>query len=100
MIYVAYGVSSLIILLLIALSFGARLPKELVASVTGRINGPIDEVFATLRDIQNFGQWRPDVKSIEVLPDNQGKRCWKENLGSMVIALEEVEAKAPSRIVN
>jgi hypothetical protein len=100
MIYAAVVAGTLLLLVIAMFIIGTLLPKEHVAVVSGRVDAGIEDVFATLRDVSKFAEWRPDVKSVDVLPDSDGHRRWKENLGSMVIALEEVEAQAPRRLIN
>jgi hypothetical protein len=64
------GVAALLVL--IAFADGATLPIDHSVSVSGTVAAPPTEVFARITDIANGAAWRPQVKSIKVLPKDYG----------------------------
>jgi uncharacterized membrane protein len=75
-------VGVVVLVVLIAFADGATLPMEHSISVTGTVNETPDKVFATIIDIANGPRWRHEVKSVEVLPKDQTRDVWIEDLGS------------------
>lgn len=78
---------------------GALLPKGHSASRTTVINKPPDVLWQAMTDCAAFPQWRADVKSVEVLPDRDGHRVWREDGKNGKMTLETIEASPPSRLV-
>jgi uncharacterized membrane protein len=60
---------------------GSRLPVEHTASVTGTIDAPPARVFARIADIAIAPTWRPAVKAVQILPPDNGRDHWIEDLG-------------------
>jgi len=90
----------LVSLVLVVVVIGYLLPKSHVASVSARYAAPPDSIWATLTDVTAFPQWRGDVKRIELLPDENGQRGWREHGGQDVITYRVVESAAPRRLVS
>lgn len=86
-------------LVLIVFIVGALLPREHVASRTLRMRRPPADVWALITGVDAFTSWRPDVKSIERLPDRNGRAVWKETTSGMAIPLETMESDPPRRLV-
>ena len=78
---------------------GSLMPKGHTASRTAVINQTPEALWATITDCAAFPQWRKDVKSVEVLPDRDGHKVWREDGKNGKMALEVVEASPPSRLV-
>lgn len=78
---------------------GALLPKGHTASRTTVINKPPDVLWQAMTDCAAFPQWRTDVKSVEVLPDRDGHKVWREDGRNGKMTLETIEASPPSRLV-
>ncbi|MEK6325530.1 MAG: SRPBCC family protein [Acidobacteriota bacterium] len=78
---------------------GSLLPKGHTASRTTVINKPPDVLWQTMTDCAAFPQWRTDVKSVEVLPDRDGHKLWREDGKNGKMTLETIEASPPSRLV-
>ena len=74
-------VALVILIVVIAYADGASLPVNHSASVSGVVNAAPDKVFARITDIANGPAWRPQVKSVDVLPPDEGRDHWVENLG-------------------
>jgi hypothetical protein len=66
-------VAGLAVLVLIVAIVGAILPKAHVASRTARVAMPPEALYALLADVDRYQSWRPDVKSLQRLPDREGK---------------------------
>lgn len=60
---------------------GAMLPVEHSASVTDVVDAPPSRVFALITDIAHAPNWRHAVQSVQVLPPDNGRDHWIENLG-------------------
>lgn len=78
---------------------GSLLPRGHTASRTAVINKPPDILWQTMTDCAAFPQWRADVKSVEILPDRDGNRVWREDGKNGKMTLETIEASPPSRLV-
>jgi uncharacterized protein YndB with AHSA1/START domain len=78
---------------------GLVLPREHVASRTLHVKRPPADVWALITDVGGFTSWRTDVKSVERLPDRDGRAVWVEQAGGMAILLETIEAQPPQRLV-
>lgn len=65
----------------IAYGMGSRLPVEHTASVHGVIAASPEKVFARITDVAAAPRWRPAVKAVTLLPEQDGKDHWVEDLG-------------------
>jgi uncharacterized membrane protein len=70
------------LIVLIAFADGATMPIDHSVSVTGTVNAPPEKVFSLITDIANGPSWRHEVKSVEVLPKDNTRDVWIEDLGS------------------
>ena len=78
---------------------GALLPKAHTASKTTIINKPPEVLWQAMTDCSAFPQWRSDIKNVEVLPDRDGHKVWREDGKNGKLTLETIEASPPSRLV-
>ena len=78
---------------------GALLPKSHTASRSTIITQPPEVLWQALTDYAAFPQWRGDVKSVEMLPDRDGHKLWREDGKTGKLTLETIEASAPARLV-
>jgi hypothetical protein len=92
--------AGLAVVVLIVVVVGAMLPKAHTASRTVRIAMPPDALFVTLSDVDRYQSWRPDVKSLQRLPDRDGKPAWIEDAGGMKIPLHFERMERPSLLVS
>jgi hypothetical protein len=74
------GVIALVVL--VAFAIGATLPVEHSVSITGTVAAPPAKVFALITDVANSPKWRPQVKTVEVLPKDNSRDQWVEDYGS------------------
>ncbi|MFY9553998.1 MAG: SRPBCC family protein [Blastocatellia bacterium] len=96
-ILIAVGVAAALIALMAII--GSLMPKGHTASRTTVIKAPPEVLWQTLTDCAAFPEWRADVKSVEVLPDRDGHRVWREDGKNGKLTLETIEANSPSRLV-
>jgi hypothetical protein len=66
---------------LIVYLIGTRLPVNHKASVTGTVEASPARVFAIITDVADGAEWRKQVKAVRVLPPDQGRDHWVEDLG-------------------
>jgi uncharacterized protein YndB with AHSA1/START domain len=78
---------------------GALMPKGHTASRSTLINKTPETLWQAMIDCAAFPQWRSDIKNIEVLPDRDGHRVWREDAKNGKMTLETIEASPPSRLV-
>jgi uncharacterized protein YndB with AHSA1/START domain len=60
---------------------GASLPVDHSVWVTGTVNAPPSTVFARITDVAHATSWRPQVKSIQLLPRDNDRDAWIEDYG-------------------
>jgi hypothetical protein len=71
------------------------LPVAHTAERTAEISAPAERVWAALTDVAAFPEWRPDVASVDQLPDE----TWREHGKNGVITYHVTAAEPPSRLV-
>ncbi len=99
--WVLIAVGSLIALGVVAVAVGALLPQGHVASRTARFKQSPDVLWQTIADIAASPSWRPDVKSVERLPDSNGHEMWREvGKYGQPMPMETIESIAPRRLVR
>lgn len=92
-------VGVLVVVVLLVYAVGLALPKSHVASVSARYNAPPDAIWSLLNDPAAFPQWRPGVARVEILPDENGQRGWREYGKQDAVSYRIVQADAPRRLV-
>lgn len=100
MIWILYGVGGLVGLVALLAIAGALLPKGHSATRRATFRRPVDEVWTAITDIEKFPSWRSGLKSVERLPDRDGRLSWRETGSMGAMTLEQVEARRPSRLVG
>lgn len=98
--WILWIVASLAVLVLIVAVVGWILPKAHVASRTARVAMPPEALYALLADVDRYQSWRPDVKSLQRLPDREGKPAWIEDVGGMKIPMHFERLERPAVIVS
>lgn len=78
---------------------GSLMPKGHTASRTAVISKAPEVLWQTITDCASFPQWRADIKSVEVLPDRDGHKVWREDGANGKMTLEAIEGSPPSRLV-
>lgn len=78
---------------------GALLPISHTASRTVRVTLTPDALYGVLSDVDRYQSWRTDVKSLQRLPDRDGKPAWVEDVSGMKIPLHFERMERPSLLV-
>lgn len=78
---------------------GAILPKDHVASRKADYAASPKSVFAAIVDVAAQPTWRKDVERVELLPDVDGHRRFREHSRHGKITFEVVEQKENERLV-
>ncbi|HEU4748968.1 MAG TPA: SRPBCC family protein [Gemmatimonadaceae bacterium] len=82
-------------LVIVVVAAGMALPVEHRAVREARYERPSAEIFALIADPKKFPSWRSSVESVEILPDSNGRRRYRE-VGSDGAILYEVEESVPN----
>ena len=90
----------LVVAVLVVVAIGYALPKSHVAAVSARYAAPPDSLWATLTDVAAFPRWRNDLARVELLPDENGQRGWREHGKNDVITYRVVTSDPPRRLVT
>jgi hypothetical protein len=98
--WIVYVVAGLALLVAIVAIVGALLPKAHSASRTARIALPPDALYTVLSDVSQYTAWRKDVKSLERLPDRDGRPAWVEDVNGMKIPMYFERMERPSLLVG
>jgi ribosome-associated toxin RatA of RatAB toxin-antitoxin module len=98
--WILWIAAGLTVLALIVAAVGASLPKAHVALRTARIAMPPEALYALLVDVDRYPSWRPDVKSLQRLPDREGRPAWIEDVGGMKIPLHFERLERPAVLVS
>jgi hypothetical protein len=85
--WVVYIVAAIALVVFVVILVGAMLPKKHSVSRTVRIALAPDAVYAILSDVAQYPSWRPDLKSLQRLPDKDGRPAWIEETGGMKIPM-------------
>ena len=89
----------LVAVVLIVSVIGYTLPRSHVASASARFAAPPDSLWTSLTDVPAFPKWRPGVARVELLPDENGQRGWREFGKHDAVTYRVVESVAPRRLV-
>jgi hypothetical protein len=93
-------VGLLVVVVLIVCAIGYMLPKSHVASASARFPAPPDSIWTSLTDVPAFPTWRPGLSRVELLPDENGQRGWREFEKNDAITYRVVESVPPRRLVT
>ena len=97
--WIIYVVGGLALIVAVVAIVGALLPKDHSASRTARIALPPDKLYALLSNVSEYQAWRKDVKSLERLPDREGRPAWVEETSGMKIPMYFERMEPPSLLV-
>ena len=91
-------VTLVVVLLACAYLDGITLPVDHVATVTGTVAAPPAKVFALIADPSAAPTWRHAVKSVTVLPPDDGRDHWTEHLAhNQDMTFLATHTEAPTR---
>jgi ribosome-associated toxin RatA of RatAB toxin-antitoxin module len=97
--WIVYAVGAVVLIGLIVTVVGALLPRTHSASRTARLNLPPDALYALLTNVAQYQSWRPDVKSLQRLPDKAGMPAWIEDANGMKIPMRFERMQPPTLLV-
>ncbi|HWP00479.1 MAG TPA: SRPBCC family protein [Methylococcus sp.] len=90
-----------VVLLVVAIVVGRRLPKTHQAASRIRLPLPPEKIWEIITDIDAFPSWRPGLRGIERAPDIEGKPSWFEVCGKKAkVQFRVVEMRPPHRLVT
>jgi hypothetical protein len=98
--WIVFLVAAVAVVVLLVVVIGAMLPKAHSASRTARIALPPEALYAVLADVAQYQSWRPDVKSLQRLPDKNGMPAWIEESNGMKIPMRFERMDRPSLLVG
>lgn len=98
--YAIIIVAVLVALGLIVFAVGATLPVNHTASRQITLRQPAATVFALINDPASFPSWRTKVEKVEILPDQNGHRVFRETGGDGAILYEVDTAFPNERLVT
>jgi uncharacterized protein YndB with AHSA1/START domain len=94
-------VAALIALLLFVTAAGLLIPRRHVASRTLKTSQSPETVWRAITDYVGQPAWRKDLKTVERLPDREGRELWREVYeDGSPLTMETAEAVPPSRLVR
>lgn len=90
----------LVLLILLVTGIGYMLPQKHTASREQSYAADPAKVFAAITTPADYPAWRTGVKSIELLPDEDGKRRFRETGSNGTITFVFDELTSPRRVVS
>jgi hypothetical protein len=102
--WIPLAVLALILIPVLGLILGSRLPREHVAAVRARYAANPEAIWAVIAEPAQAASWRKDVKRVDILSPIEGKAAWREESGmgkvTYVLAESERPKRMATRIVN
>jgi hypothetical protein len=98
--WVVLIVGGIVVLALIVAVVGAMLPKAHTASRDTDVAMTPDALYSLLADVAQYQAWRGDVKSLQRLPDRDGKPAWIEDVGGTKIPMHFERMERPTLLVT
>jgi hypothetical protein len=92
-------VGVLVLVVLVVCAIGYMLPKSHVASASARFAAAPDSIWVSLTDAPSFPKWRTDVSRVEMLPDENGQRGWREFGKNDAVTYRVIESVPPRKLV-
>jgi uncharacterized protein YndB with AHSA1/START domain len=78
--------------------YGSMLPATHTASVSVVVNAPREKVWELINSAEKFPEWLKDITKVEMLPEQDGKRVFRQHMGRNSFVLVETVSEAPSRV--
>jgi uncharacterized protein YndB with AHSA1/START domain len=97
--WIVWVVAVIAVIGVVVVIVGYSLPKGHTATRTTKVPLPPAAVYALLADVDKYPTWRPDVKSLQRLPDREGRPAWVEEASGMKIPLHFERMEPPSLLV-
>ena len=96
--YVLIVVGSIVAIVVLIAAIGWCLPVRHRASGARTYQASAASLFALITDVAAFPTWRSDVKSVEMLPDENGRRRWRETTKTGPLTFV-IERAVPDRLL-
>lgn len=80
--------------------YGSFLPATHQASITVTVAMPREKVWALIDDVSAFPTWMPDITKVEMLPERDGHRVFRQTQGRNSFVLEETVKEPPSLVTR
>ena len=101
MIWLLVAIGAVMGVAVLVVFVGSMLPKEHSVSRRAHFNHTPEAIWEVISDFANQTSWRTDVRSVERLPDKQGRQLWNEtDKRGQTLTFETVESVAPRRLVR
>lgn len=101
LLYIALVIVGLVLLVAGTLGIvGSFLPATHTATMSVTVGMPRDQVWALLDDVAAFPTWLPGITKIEMLPDKDGHRVFRQTQGRNSFVLEETQKTPPSLVTR
>jgi uncharacterized protein YndB with AHSA1/START domain len=98
--WVLIVLGALVALALLITIVGLLRPRTHVASASAVLAAPPERAFAEIADIARSPEWVPEVRSVERLPDRDGRPSWHENFGGFEATTVVTVSDPPRRLVK
>ena len=79
---------------------GALMPRTHVAASTVLIDGPIDSVWAAVRDFESLWSWWGDVERVERVTAPPGGEVWTYHMSTGLITIAVELSEPPRQLVT
>ena len=101
MMWLTWVVGVLVALMLLVVGIGLVLPRNHVATRTLEVRESPEPVWDLISDFKSQVAWRPDVKEVARVSDENGHDAWRETYtDGMTLTFETVAADPPNRLVR
>lgn len=99
--YIGIALVGLVLLLAGMLGIaGSLLPATHTASVSVELGRPRAEVWRLIDHVNEFPNWLPSISKVEVLPDREGRRVFRQTQGRNSFVLEETVKREPEIVTR
>ena len=98
--WIIFVVAALAAMAFVVIVVGAMLPRTHSVSRTARVEMPPDALYTLLADVAQYRSWRPEVKSLQRLPDKNGMPAWVEEVSGMKIPMRFERMERPAVLVS
>ena len=100
-IVVSFCVFSLIFGVIFAFYMGSTLPERVTMTQSKSFDATQELIWAALLDIENYPLWKPNLKSIEMLGNNdKGLTKWRENYAMGKSISYEISEYVPKSLIE
>lgn len=100
-IVISFCVFSLIFGVIFTFYMGSTLPERVTMSQSKSFDATQELIWAALLDIENYPLWKPNLKSIEMLGNNdKGLTKWRENYAMGKSISYEISEYVPKSLIE